>query len=276
MVANFQAVRQFDVLIREDSFEAESDKEDDNGVLTVFTRLCIDFDKGRCFVCTSGKNSVKKEQLELAAICIDKKISQKLIPGTLVQNKGEMRALLNELRVPDIRCLSLDNFSTSFESSTSESRGFEYLASLKSKFAISPSMTDLKKSIREEESHVVEIFQGPSFSFRFRSNIETLMPESVTAVRDVNPPWRDWVEEYEWEEYGGIFVPREISREEFNPPKPEGETPRQGSRIRLLQLHWFSVNEKLDDIRFEESQLSDLKALRRSIDPELLGLDRLK
>lgn len=117
---------------------------------------------------------------------------------------------------------------------------------------------------------------------KFQTDIEVdlnLMTPLLFKRKMLSPKHgNDWFlmseEKYEWQEKSSVMVPKRV---EIRRPYSQviGDK-RLGAKLYTeVTAHWFSVNEKLDESRFDPDFLNDVGMMKELVDPEKQKADTL-
>jgi hypothetical protein len=139
-----------------------------------------------------------------------------------------------------------------------------------------PVIANFKVSSSQVRNAIELTLEEKDVAFKVRYNPRSNMPMGFKSFRSSSLPWiLENQEDYEWEERDGIFLPIEVGRDSAESMEIEGkQEPYRKSEI--VQIHWLSFNQPLDPKLFELSTVNDISKLRKLIDPELCGAERLK
>jgi hypothetical protein len=100
---------------------------------------------------------------------------------------------------------------------------------------------------------------------------ESLMPSSIEQfVRDAKAKRRtlDSREEIEWKEIDGIYVPLKITGLKIDLSLSlDKKSVEQASTETNVVFHWFSVNQPLDEEKFDTKYISSVKSFKQHLDP---------
>jgi hypothetical protein len=280
LISNGQTWRQFDILMRSETFVLEPDVSPEvvkNVNCTTFTRVAVDFDKDECFCFVSGKHSLADIQFDRVGICKDGNTGIREFPGQAGNLKFGSRELLHTFFVPDLRCLSLQDYPVRFQIDASRG-GFDQEVLRGPHFSPDPTRLRIRSS-RQKDS-IELLIEGTIGATRLRYHPKTSMPIGIQSFRKSTIPWTlEAREDYTWEERDGVYLPIEIGRDQ--PDSVDSSTKdidnlTRYRRAEIVQIHWLSFNRPLDPKLFELSTVNDISKLRKLIDPVACGADRLK
>ena len=275
VIANAETWRQFDLLMRSETFVLNSDVtiEKKEGSRTIFTRLSVDFDREQCFCFMSGVGQSSDERFDRVGICNNGTTGYREFPGGASNLQSGITQLLHRMYVPDLRCLALCDYPASFQVDSSFD-GFEYQRRMGPNG--SPDNSKFKFKSTTMKDAVELTLEGKHVAFKYRFIPKTNMPLGIKSFRVATDPWTlEKQEDFQWQEKEGIFLPTEIGRDFPYSRKIDGKlVPFRKAEI--VQIHWLSLNQPLDQKLFELATVNDISKLRKLIDPELCGAERLK
>jgi hypothetical protein len=275
VIANAETWRQFDLLMRSETFilESEAPLEDKVGSRTIFTRLGVDFDKEQCFCFMSGIGQSSDERFDRVGICNNGTTGYREFPGGASNLQSGITQLLHRMYVPDLRCLALCDYPASFQVDSSFD-GFEYQRRMGPNG--SPDNSKFKFKSTTMKDAVELTLEGKHVAFKYRFSPKTNMPLGIRSFRVATDPWTlEKQEDFQWQEKEGIFLPTEIGRDFPYSRKIDGKlVPFRKAEI--VQIHWLSFNQPLDPKLFELSTVNDISKLRKLVDPVACGAERLK
>lgn len=101
-----------------------------------------------------------------------------------------------------------------------------------------------------------------------RISKKTLLPTSYESSVEHNGRYYSQCKyAIEWGELGAAYVPKRMF--------VEGPKSKMDGSAVLVTIHWFSLNEKIDEARFDVSLLDDIHKVRKLVDPKLSHAESL-
>ncbi len=275
VIANAETWRQFDLLMRSETFVLNSDVtiEKKEGSRTIFTRLSVDFDREQCFCFMSGVGQSSHERFDRVGICNNGSTGYREFPGGASNLQSGVTQLLHHMFVPDLRCLSLCDYPDRYQIEARRG-GFELQRLLGPRFF--PEDSNFKTTLSPQKNAVELTLEGQNVAFKLRFSPKSNMPIAFKSFRTSSVPWKlENQEDYQWEEKDGVFLPIEVGKDSPESLEVDGKLVMY-RQSEIVQIHWLSFNQPLDQKLFDLSTVNDISKLRKLIDPELCGADRLK
>ena len=273
-ISNSESIRQFDVLMKVTAFDTGAKKQVKRSI-----RIALDFDRKLCFCLdvmesedpTDSKKSAKT--LVRVAIQNDKIGRIKRYPGQGYVATTDLQSTLNEIGVPDPRCVGLGSFPQPFSQKGMET-GFESYVTHRAR------TTDRKGAPREEKiTHARDYTRiwFPSTTARAEYDFEpkTSMPlRYVQLILNGNSFVRLQEEDYTWKDVEGVFVPKSVLSSRVLERSKLGVV--IGEELITGNMHWFTVNEPISKSLLDLNLVDDLSKLVKLVDPVPTGADTLR
>lgn len=264
-IANIDAIQTFDLLWRR-----ESELLTESGVLESFMtigRLAVDPEDKKCMSVKHDKHSqtmpsktgaVDRTREALLAVVSDGKDSWgRQIPNAASRMNSNFERILIESGGPCIYGMGLSSFPVSYEEAISAQHYHDFLRQGNVAFGmrnLGNNTASISWSFENEKSKdvrafVIDVNQMVITSSRY-SVIMKSKGESVPQ----------FVETYQYQERNRLQLPVKIIGEKRHIKRTDDKI-IVGSESYTVDLHWFSVNEKLDSSRFSSPVLLDVNQL---------------
>ncbi len=283
-VANLTGLRRGDCLIRIDEYADSAGKDFSSGNYfesRVYLRVSFDWDADKFAFVRIGSQDVspydagkltagKRNELEGGFVFDQGKIAHRdLVAGAGRQDQGKLAQLLESFDVPQLNRIGFSAFGSSFRT---DSRPLEYSP------ALLPGNSKVVEIVGPELKIVAVNEASPTYrtigSWRWdseRMSITAWELDAMVVVDGLAGEAPGFREELTWELNNDVRVPIRIFSKQF----VGANAAQDGVYYRTVdaRLHWFSVNQTLDDKLFEARRVDSIQSLRDAADPKLLKTD---
>lgn len=279
--ANWEAVRQFDVMIRTDTVR---DSPLDTGfVETTFERVIFDWDANRFLFAKRGTREFMDgrglESLRQAILVKDGYARTFRAPGRAtrlrpVENRGEV---FDRYGVPDVRLTMFLQLGQAQVGLWTKDRHLSF-----DTFAKQAKTVSRIAGQSDADEFMMRFNNGVGYRWKFDTS--KLVPsEGEWNVKNRDLPVRVLGrEKYEWDELDGVMLPQQVLGEFWEVEVPTGLSREEAQKRmvpvvtnRDVRFVWISVNDEFADERFDFEQLDSLSNFFTLTDPVTQGVPLL-